>query len=334
MKIVAVEEHFVTDDMIRRWRGLDPVHQDDSFQMFPFDGEVGGRLLDLSNERIRLMDEAGVDVQVLSLNTPGTQNLEVEDAEEAARAANDLLAETVRARPDRFEGFATLPTPTPQAAARELDRAVTRLGLRGAMLCGRTRDRNADDADFLPIYEAAAALRVPIYMHPQTPPRPVRQAYYSGLRDPLDIQLATGGIGWHYEAGVQVIRMILSGVFDRFPDLQVVLGHWGEVALFYVERIDLLSGAATHLQRPVADYFRQNVYVSPSGMFSERYLRWAIEVVGVDRILFSTDYPYQFAPDGGALAFLRDAGLSEQDKIAVASGNWERLVGGPLGPAN
>lgn len=327
MKIVAVEEHFVNDDMIRRWSGLDPRHQDDSLTMFPFDGEVGARLQDLSDERVRLMDESGVDVQVLSLTTPGTQNLEADDAYDAARRANDRVAETVRARPDRFEGFATLPTPVPMAAARELERAVTQLGLRGAMMFGRTRDRNADADDFLPIYEAAAALRVPIYLHPQTPPRAVRDAYYSGLGDPLDLQLATGGIGWHYETGVQLLRMILSGVFDRFPDLQVILGHWGEVVLFYLERIDLLSKGAKGLKRPVAEYFRQNVYVSPSGIFSARYLRWAIEVLGADRILFSTDYPYQFAPDGGARAFLRDAGLSAEDTAKIAHGNWEQLIG-------
>ena len=325
MKIVAVEEHFVSADVMRRWSDLDPRYQDDSLGMFPPDGEVGRRLQDLSEARIRLMDECGVDVQVLSLTTPGTQNMEPGDAYDAARLANDVVAETVRARPDRFQGFATLPTPVPMAAARELERAIERLGLKGAMLFGRTRDRNADADEFLPIYEAAAALRVPIHLHPQTPPRAVRDTYYSGLGDPLDIQLATGGIGWHYDAGLQFIRMVLAGVFDRFPDLQVILGHWGEVALFYLERIDLLSAGARGLQRPVADYFRQNAYVSPSGIFSHRYMRWAIEVLGADRILFSTDYPYQFAPDGGARAFLRDAGLGVQDTVQVAHGNWERL---------
>ncbi len=325
MKIIALEEHFVTDDMLQRWARLPARDRDDSLGLFPADGDINRRLGDLSDDRIRLMNESGVDVQVLSLTTPGAQNLAVEDAYDAARRANDFVAEVVRSRPDRFQAFATLPTPVPHAAARELERAVELLGCRGAMMFGRTRDRNADDEEFLEMYEAAAALRVPIYLHPQTPPPAVRRAYYSGLEGGLDLQLATGGIGWHYEAGLQLLRMILSGVFDRFPDLQVILGHWGEVVLFYLERIDLLSKAATHLQRPVMDYFRRNVSVTPSGVFSPRYLRWAIEVLGPERVMFSTDYPYQFATDGGARAFLRDARLSAQDTVAIAHGNWDRL---------
>lgn len=325
MKIVAVEEHFVTEDMLRRWSRLPARDRDDSLGLFPADGDVNRRLGDLSDDRITLMDQSGVDVQVLSLTTPGTQNLSTYDAYDAARRANDCVAEVVRSRPDRFQAFATLPTPVPQAGARELERAVEVLGCKGAMMFGRTRDRNADDDDYLVIYEAAAALRVPIYLHPQTPPHAVREAYYSGLEGGLDLQLATGGIGWHYEAGVQFLRMVLSGVFDRFPDLQVILGHWGELVLFYLERIDLLSKAAKHLQLPVADYFRRNVYVTPSGVFSPRYLSWAIEVLGAERVIFSTDYPYQFATDDGARAFLRDAGLSAQETAAIAHGNWERL---------
>ena len=325
MKIIALEEHFVTDDMLRRWSRVSARDRDDSLGLFPADSDINRQLGDLSDDRIRLMDQSGVDVQVLSLTAPGTQNLSTDDADDAARRANDIVAEVVRSRPDRFQAFATLPTPVPQAAARELERAVEVLGCKGAMMFGRTRDRNADDDDFLVVYEVAAALRVPIYLHPQIPSHAVREAYYSGLPGGLDLQLATGGIGWHYEAGIQFLRMVLSGIFDRFPDLQVILGHWGEVVLFYLERVDLLSKAARHLQRPIMDYFRRNVYVTPSGVFSPRYLRWAIEVLGSDRVMFSTDYPYQFAPDGGARAFLRDAGLSVQDTVAVAHGNWERL---------
>ena len=325
MKIVAIEEHFVTDDMLRRWSRLPARDRDDSLGLFPADSDINRRLGDLSDNRIALLDWSGVDVQVLSLTTPGTQNLSTDDAYDAARRANDVAAEVVRARPDRFQAFATLPTPVPQAAARELERAVEVLGCKGAMMFGRTRDRNADDDEFLVIYEAAAALRVPIYLHPQIPSHAVREAYYSDLPGAMGLQLATGGIGWHYEAGIQFLRMVLSGVFDRFPDLQVILGHWGEVVLFYLERIDLLSKAAKHLRRPVADYFKQNVYVTPSGVFSPRYLRWAIEVLGAERVMFSTDYPYQFAPDGDARAFLRDAGLSASDTAAIAHGNWDRL---------
>ena len=325
MKIIALEEHFVTGDVAAKWAGLDPADRDDSPGLFPPDSIVERRLADLSDDRLAQMDATGVDVQVLSLTTPGTQALEPEDAVALAARANDLVAETVRRHPDRYQGFATLPTPDPGAAVRELERSVTRLGCRGAMLFGRTRDRNADDPAFLPIYEAAADLQVPLYFHPQIPARNVRDAYYAGLEPPLDLQFATGGIGWHYEAGIQILRLILTGVFDRFPALQIITGHWGEVILFYMERIDLMSKAASKLQRPVADYLRQNVSVTPSGIFSQRYLRWAIEVVGADRILFSTDYPYQFADNHGARRFLAEAAISETDRNKIAHGNWERL---------
>ena len=327
MKIVAIEEHFGTPEIREAWSRLARPDRDDSQALFA-GGEVEARLEDLSDARIRHMDECGVDMQVLSLTTPGVQNLAAADTVSLARRANDLVAEAVRRRPDRLGGFATLPTPSPVEAARELERAVSELGLSGAMLCGRTRERNADHPDFLPIYEAAASLRVPLYMHPQIPSHAVRNAYYSGLGKELDLYLATGGLGWHYEAGVQVLRLILSGAFDRFPKLQVITGHWGEVVLFYLERIDLLSKAASHLDLPVAEYFRRNVSVTPSGIFSQRYLSWAVDVLGADRVLFSTDYPYQFAGDGAARRFIEEASLSDEDKARIAHGNWERLCAG------
>ena len=136
---------------------------------------------------------------------------------------------------------------------------------------------------------------------------------------------ANSGLGWHYETGVQIIRLILSGVFDRYPDLQVITGHWGEVVLFYLERVAGLEKAAK-LQRSMTEYVRQNLHVTPSGMFSARYLRWSIEVMGIERIMFSSDYPYRFAPDGGARAFLDQAELEPQAKARIAHGNWEALT--------
>lgn len=323
-RIVALEEHFVTADVRDAWSRLDPADRDDSTTMFAGTG-LDRRLAELADERMRRMDACGVDVQVLSLTTPGVQNLRAADAVSLARRANDAVAAAVRAHPDRFQGFATLPTPAPDDAARELERAVVELGLKGAMVFGRTGERNFDHPDFLPILEAAAHLRVPVYLHPQVPRRVVRDAYYGGFGDELDLHFATGGIGWHYETGIQILRLILAGAFDRFPELQVITGHWGEAVLFYLERVDLLSKAAKHLRRPVADYVRTNVHVTPSGIFSQRYLRWAVEVLGVDRILFSTDDPYQSAGEGGARRFLAEAPLGDEDRAKVAHGNWERL---------
>jgi predicted TIM-barrel fold metal-dependent hydrolase len=323
MNLIGLEEHFVTSEVLDAWRALDPDWQD--LSLVPSTrGDSARRLADLGDERLAEMEKAGLDVQVLSLSTPGVQNLAPANAVALQTAANDVLAEAVRTDPAHFQGLATLATPDPAAAASELERAVTELGLNGAMVFGRTRDRNMDAAEFWPIYEAAEALRAPLHLHPQSPCPAVRSAYYSGYSPPVDAAFATHGIGWHYESGVQALRLILSGVFDRFPDLQVIVGHWGEMVLFYLDRIDSMNGVAG-LRRPVSDYFRTNVYLAPSGMLSQRYLRWAAEVVGIDRILFSSDYPFVIAPEGGARAFLEEAPISAADRVKIASGNWDRL---------
>lgn len=324
MKLIGLEEHFVTDAVMRAWQGVPPEWQDPGGN-HANQGDIGRRLKDLTGERIADMDAAGLDVAVVSLTAPGTQSLDPADAAALQRDSNDVLAEAVRLRPDRLQGFATLATPDPQAAAKELSRAVTQLGFNGALLFGRTRERNADDAAFWPIYEAAAHHRAPLYFHPQAPVPAVRQAIYAGYGDPLDAAFSAFGLGWHYETGVQLLRMILSGVFDRFPDLQVVTGHWGEVVLFYLERVDGLKRFA-RIERPISDYFRTNIAVTPSGMWSQRYLRWAKEVIGVERILFSTDYPYRFEADGTARRFLEDADLTDAEREAIGHGNWERMV--------
>jgi predicted TIM-barrel fold metal-dependent hydrolase len=283
--------------------------------------------VDLDAERIAAMDDTGLDVSVISMTTPGLQNLEPSDAMALQGVCNDRLADAIRRHPDRLQGFATLATPTPAAAAAELDRAVRELGFNGAMLYGRTRERNLDHRDFWPIFEASEALNAPLYLHPQPPPPAVRAAYYSGLGDDVDTALATHGYGWHYDAGLQLLRLILGGVLDRFPGLQLILGHWGEVMMFYLDRIDRMAGIAD-LARPVSDYVRTNVFVTPGGVFSQRYLQWSLDVVGVDRILFASDYPYVMVPDGGSRRFLEQADISETDREKIASGNWEKLCAG------
>ena len=255
------------------------------------------RLIELGGERLSAMEETGLDVQVLSLTSPGVQNLAPDDAvatpdrlqRPACRRGEQASRPPARPRDTRHPG--------PGRSGSRVGAGGDELGLNGAMLFGRTRERNLDHPDFRPIFEAAAALNAPLYLHPQSPLPTVRAAYYSGLGDAVDAAFATHGIGWHYETGVQLLRLILSGVFDRFPGLQVIVGHWGEVVLFYLERIEKLAAAAK-LERPLADYFRNNVFVTPSGMFSQRYLRWATEVMGIDRILFSTDYPFRICPAG------------------------------------
>lgn len=324
MKVIALEEHFATPDVIDAWAHLEPRWQDISFQMTD-DERLSQRLADLGDARIAAMDAGGIDRSVLSVTAPGLHNLERADAVALQGPSNDVLADAIAAHPDRLGGFATLAMPDPGAAAGELERAVTRLGFDGAMVFSHTRERPLDHQDNWAVFEAAEALRAPLYLHPQSPPPDVRAAYYQGLGDAAELGLATFGIGWHYDAGLALLRMIVGGVFDRFPDLQVILGHWGEVVLFYLDRIDRMA-AVTGLAQPVSEYFRRNVYVTPGGVFSQRYFRWALEVMGAERIMFACDYPFVSAPPEGCDGFLAAADLAESDRENIAAGNWERLV--------
>jgi predicted TIM-barrel fold metal-dependent hydrolase len=323
MRLIAIEEHFLTREVRQAW-AVAPGPEDPSCAFHG--GGLGARLEDLGEMRLRLMDETGVDVQVLSLTTPGLHNLESGPSIALAHRTNDLVAEAVAHTPERFQGFAALPTAAPLEAARELERSVRELGLKGAMLCGRTREKNLDHPDFWPIFECAAGLGVPLFIHPQIPQQAVRDAYYSGFGAEVDLAFAGPGLGWHYEAGLQFVRLVLAGVFDRFPDLQIILGHWGEVILFYLERLSVLDRTG-RLARPFADYARENLYVTASGMFSETYLQRCVEIVGIDRILFSTDYPYQYRPGRDARRFLERAPLDTVGKAKLAHVNWERLTG-------
>ncbi len=323
MRVIGLEEHFVTDDVLAAGHRLAPHERDLAFRPAS-QGETSRRLLDLGADRLTAMDDTGMDVQVLSLTTPGLQNLPAAEAVALQRASNDALADAVRARPDRFQGLATLATADPAAAAAELDRAVTRLGLNGAMVFGRTGERNLDDPTSWPIFEAAEALRAPLHLHPQSPPPAVRSAYYSGFGDSVDAAFATFGVGWHYDAGVQFLRLVLGGVLDRFPGLQVIVGHWGELVLFFLDRIKQLVAAA-QLPRSLDEYVRDHLVVAPSGILSQRYLRWAVEVLGADRIVFSTDYPFEGASRSGARDFLEAADLPVDARDMIASGTWDRL---------
>lgn len=283
------------------------------------------RLLELAADRLALMDETGLDMQVLSLTTPALHDLGP-DSIDVARRTNDALAAAIARHPARLQAFATLPVAVPEQAALELERCVRTLGFKGTMLCGRVGARNLDDPALLPVFQCAEALGVPILLHPRAPDMAVRTAYYSGFKPEVDAAFATYGLGWHYDAGIQFIRLVLAGTFDRLPALQLILGHWGELVLFYAERLaamDPVSGLA----HPIATYLHKNLYVTASGMFFPHYLERAVAIVGTERLLFSTDFPYVYRPGGGARRFLDECGLDGAAKAGFAHGNWQRLIG-------
>ncbi|WP_020098502.1 amidohydrolase family protein [Microbacterium sp. 11MF] len=329
--IVGLEEHIALPLVLDAWErsGVQP-NPHGGWGDAPF----ARRLRSTGEERLADMDDQGIDMAVLSLNSPGVQNLSAADAPVVARDANDHLAAIVAERPDRFQAWATIPTADPTAAATELERAVTRLGMVGAMLYGRTGDVLADSPAYDELYAKAVELGVPLHFHPQVPTPGVIDSYYSGL-GPAGMGLATAGLGWYFDLGIQYMRMIFSGVFDRHPDLQVVAGHWGELVMFYLDHTGIMTHNA-HLERPLLDYWTQNFWIAGSGTVSERYLRWTAEVVGTERMVYSTDYPYTFGTRPGGFpfldtsagvgrSFLEDSPFTHEQKVAIGSGNWEAL---------
>jgi predicted TIM-barrel fold metal-dependent hydrolase len=314
MRVIALEEHFVAPVMAA------------GVASRPAPEAVRSKLSDLGEGRLADMDAAGIDYQVIGHSAPGAQALSGEEAISASREVNDALAEAMRRHPDRLGGFASLPTSEPDAAAEELRRAREELGFLGAMINGQTGGRFLDDPMFRPVLAEAERLGVPIYLHPAEPPEAVRAAYFRGFEPAIEFFLATSAWGWHSEAGLHVLRLVLGGVFDRFPQLQLIVGHMGEMLPFMLSRIDdILARAPTRLERPVSDYIRGNVHITTSGIFSLPPLLCALMVLGVERVMFSVDYPYS-ANDAGT-GFLAAAAISPADKELIAHSNAERLLG-------
>ncbi len=317
MHTITLEEHFVTPAYLEGpGKGLLAGRM----------AQVADKLCDLGQNRIAEMDAAGVDIQVLSLNSPGAEQLEAGEAIAVARETNDALAAAIRQHPQRFAGFAALPAADPQAAASELQRMVQEHGLKGAAINGHIRSRYLDDPFFWPIFERAEALQAPIYLHPAPPPQPVIQASYTGNFSPqVSYTLATNAWGWHIETAVHVLRIILSGAFDRYPKLQLIIGHLGEALPFMLPRLDWsLPKEMTGLQRTVSAYLHENVNYTFSGFtYTASFLDLLLEV-GTDRILFSADYPYQSM--ASSVQFLEQLPLSIADKERIAHGNAEKLL--------
>jgi predicted TIM-barrel fold metal-dependent hydrolase len=323
-RIVALEEAFLHPKL----RELYPTSWVKILDM------VGGRLGDVGPERIRRMDAAGIDLQVLSHVQPGVQTLDRDTAIRLSKEINDWLAGIIKEYPTRFAGFAMLPTQSPRDAADELERTVARFGFKGALINGHTQGRYLDDASFSPIFERAQALDVPIYIHPTDPPKPIMDIYYKD--DPALMQ----GWGWQVETGTHLLRLMSGGVFDRYPHLKVIVGHMGELIPFSLKRINtaltmgnwLLASQSKDgetadrqgMQNSVFHYMRENVFITTSGVFDQAALNCAIAELGIDRVLFSVDDP--FGDNFEAVEFLNKAQLSQEDKEQLAHGNAERVL--------
>ena len=284
------------------------------------------QLCDIGEGRIADMDAAGLDLQVLFLTAPGVEQLDPAEAVALARATNDTLAEAVRRHPDRLAGFVALPTPDPEAAADELQRAVGEHGFKGALINGHSHGRYLDDKFFWPVLACAEELQVPLYLHPTPPPQSTIKDLYAGNYGPqVAGVLATAAWGWHIDTALHVVRLILSGAFDQYRGLQLVIGHLGETLPFMLPRLErALPTELTGLDRPVSAYLRENVHYTFSGFnWTPAFLDLLLQV-GSDRIMFSTDHPYASMTE--ARTFLDQLPASPADKERIAHGNAERLL--------
>jgi 5-carboxyvanillate decarboxylase len=278
------------------------------------------RLLDVDLGRLADMDANGVDMHLLSLGMPGVQMFQTDTAIALARLANDRLSEAVRRHPTRFAGLASFAPQDPRAAAREVERSINVLRLRGFLVNSHTQGIYLDDPRNWPILEAAEALGAPLYLHPRAPS--------DGMAAPFRDYRMEGAIwGYGVEAGTHAVRLMLSGVLDRFPRLRIVLGHMGEALAFWLWRLDFMAApgarAALKNQLKPSEYLQRNFAITTSGVEDPLVLRFCIDKLGIESIMWAIDYPYQ--PTAPAVAFLDSAPLSEEERSQIAHRNAERI---------
>ena len=344
MKLICVEEHVLSPEIgaatqatmlgvapcLADWssRVVDGLSITDPSRPHVVSRAISAqKCLDMGEARLADMDANGIDMQILSYGGM-PQFVPADRAVELNQAANDRLAQAVHNHPTRFAGFATLPWQDPEAAAKELERAVKTLGFKGALINGQPDDTFLDDDRHAPVLAALNDLGVPLYVHPGLTHPAAQAAYYSGFERELGARFSLFGWGWHHEAGIQVVRMMLAGTFDTYPNLQVISGHWGEMVPFFLQRLeDSIPQAASQLSRPLTQIYREHVYVTPSGMLTLPHFQFVLDVMGADRILFSVDYPYQSLD--GARTFIENLPISQDDKEKIAHRNAEKLLGLP-----
>jgi uncharacterized protein len=326
MRVVALEEHFTVPAVVRRIdpgaisrRGFQP-------RKAPTSGANPLALLpEIGELRLKSMDEAGITMQVLSGTGPGPDLVPGPDGVAMARELNDHLAEAIAGHPDRFAGFAVLPMQSPDVCAAELVRAVKELRFVGALINGTTEGRFLDHPCFDALLAAAVELDVPIYIHPHLPPEPVRRAYYSDLQPGAGRVLESAAWGWHSETAIHVLRMVLAGTLDRHPRLKLVIGHMGEMLPVMLARIDEVSALdIEHLNRPISRAILDQVWLTTSGIFSEPPFLAALLTFGIDRIMFSVDYPY--APNARGRDFLDGISLTADDMAKLTHRNADALL--------
>ena len=327
-KLITVEEHYGSNAVVEKIRKTIAEHgtEEEKNAIERATGVAGAPgVTDLGAERIAYMDAHGIDAQVISYASGIPATMEPIFSVPLCRAVNNEMAEKAAAYPGRFYLFAHLPHGDGQEAAKELERCVKELGFVGAMLSGHYHDIPYDDPQYFPIFEKAQELDVPVYLHPGLVSPAITQRYYKGNWSEQVTALLSGfGVGWHYDVGMQMLRMMMAGVFDKLPKLKIMTGHWGELVSFYMYRTDEIPQETTGLNKKISDYFKENIYVNPSGMLYGEQFRYCLETFGADHILWGEDYPYRRKEN--IRTFLEGFELTEEEREKIAHGNAEALL--------
>lgn len=327
MRIVTLEEHISFPELA----SLVPQEALGNFGKSPRMQQLLPKLEDITGDRLQSMDRNGISLQVLSVDSAGANLLDAEKGPDFASRYNDLIAERIANHRDRFTAFAHLPMTAPRAAADELERAVKTYSFRGAMIRGVTNGQFLDHPRFAPIFERAEKLNVPIYLHPGLPPKGVADIYYSNVanHDGMAEALACYGWGWHAETALHVLRLFYAGIFDQYPGLKLIIGHMGEMLPMMMVRSDraLSPGFGGANQRSLIETFREQLFITTSGFFTQPPLKLAIDTFGIDNIMFSIDYP--FSTNEMGIEFLNNIDLPEDQLAKIAHGNADRILGNP-----
>jgi predicted TIM-barrel fold metal-dependent hydrolase len=284
--------------------------------------DISAELLNLGDTRVAAMNATGIDMQVVSLTMPGCEGFETETAIAMTTDANDRLAEAIHAHPSRLAGFAALPTAKPATAAKELERAVTKLGFKGAMINGHVRGEFLDNQKYWVIFECAQALNVPIYLHPTIPHPDVLKAYFEGYGD-----LSMPAWGFAMDTCTHFLRLVFAGLFDAYPNLRMILGHLGEGLPFWIHRLNEHAQFAAKrrgLKKAPAQYLRDDLVVTTSGNFFMPAFLCTLMALGADNILFSVDWPYE--SNRVAMDWLNHLQITDQGKEKICHLNAERIL--------
>jgi uncharacterized protein len=328
MRVVALEEHFAVPAIASKYVKPETAAKRGHFKgraIAPGRQNPGELLPEFGEKRFKSMDDAGITVQVLSNSGAGADLVPGPDGVDMAKSINDYLADIVTKHPKRFAGFAALPMATPDACANELRRAVKDLKMVGAMIHGTTEGRFLDHPSYDGLLAAAVELDVPIYIHPNVPSMDVRQAYYANLPEGADRVVATAGWGWHSEVAIHILRMVFAGTFDKHPKLKMVIGHMGEMLPVMIARLDDVgAGDIGHLKRLPSKTITDQVWITTSGIFTQPPFIAALQTFGIDRIMFSVDYP--FARDAQGRKFLDEVALAPPDMAKLCHGNADALL--------